>query len=358
MPTLSLSMIVKDEARTIARVIECARPFCDELIVVDTGSTDGTVDILKNLGVQVYHFAWVDHFAKARNESLSHCTGDWVLWLDADDVIPSAQQQRFLEIKQTVLSDELDLVFMPYHVHFNAQGEPTIIQPNIRLFRRASGAYWTGAIHEHLVCEAPRTLSIADCFVEHRTHPDKCAEKEGRNLRILERVLAEGDRSPRNLYLAALEHDFAGRPAEAIPYYLENMELESLAFNPYNTMLGLMDCYQKLEQEDDCIGWGFRAIQWESRRAEAYNKLGLIHYQRQQWERAIPLFTAGAACRPPQNSFEHVYQEHYEWLPHQYLCECYAQLNQLKKMRYHADQALHYNTPHSQRVLALLQIMP
>lgn len=85
--SISLCMIVKDEAKTIKRAIESVKLIVDEIIVVDTGSTDGTAEIAKSLGANIYHFKWNDNFSEARNFSLKHSTKDWILILDADESI-------------------------------------------------------------------------------------------------------------------------------------------------------------------------------------------------------------------------------------------------------------------------------
>src|SRR5580692_9110946 len=86
----SLAMIVRDAETQIEGVLEDASTFCDELIVVDTGSEDATKELAAARGAKVFEFEWIDDFAAARNASFEHCTGDWILWLDADDRIPPA----------------------------------------------------------------------------------------------------------------------------------------------------------------------------------------------------------------------------------------------------------------------------
>lgn len=86
---ISLCMIVKDEAATLARTLESARGLVGEIVVVDTGSVDDTVAIAQSHGAKVHSFDWVNDFAAARNEALRHATGDWVLVLDADEVLLS-----------------------------------------------------------------------------------------------------------------------------------------------------------------------------------------------------------------------------------------------------------------------------
>ena len=96
--TLSLCMIVKDEEKHLARCLLSAGPAVDEMIVVDTGSTDRTMDIAKAYGAKVFEFPWTNDFSEARNCSLSHATGDWILVLDADEVISPLDYAEFEKI--------------------------------------------------------------------------------------------------------------------------------------------------------------------------------------------------------------------------------------------------------------------
>ncbi len=98
---LSLCMIVKNEEQHIARCLMNAKPVADEIIVVDTGSTDMTKDIAKAFGATVYDFPWTGSFAEARNFSLSKASGDWVLVLDADEVISPLDHPKFQRVVRT-----------------------------------------------------------------------------------------------------------------------------------------------------------------------------------------------------------------------------------------------------------------
>ena len=97
-PTISLCMIARNEERVLGDCLASIRPYVDEIILVDTGSTDRTVEIAENFGAKGYHFPWCDDFSAARNVSLSHATGDWVLWMDADDTIPEECGQKLHDL--------------------------------------------------------------------------------------------------------------------------------------------------------------------------------------------------------------------------------------------------------------------
>ena len=91
---VSLTMIVRDEQENLPRALESVRGLFDEIVIVDTGSRDRTVEIAREFGARVFHFAWVDDFAAARNAALAHATGDYAFWLDADDVVEPAERRK------------------------------------------------------------------------------------------------------------------------------------------------------------------------------------------------------------------------------------------------------------------------
>jgi|GEM_PF-4123686 glycosyltransferase involved in cell wall biosynthesis len=100
-PDLSVCMIVRDEANTLPECLKYVREFADEIIVVDTGSRDGTPEIAASYGAKVYHFTWQNDYSLARNESLKHASGKWILWLDADDRIYPDQHAKIRRLAQT-----------------------------------------------------------------------------------------------------------------------------------------------------------------------------------------------------------------------------------------------------------------
>ena len=122
MTTISLCMIVRDEETVLARCLDSVQEIADEIIVVDTGSADRTKQIAAAYG-RVLDFAWCDDFAAARNFSFAQATQEYILWLDADDVIEPADRARFLQLKAG-LDGTADVVMLPYHTAFDTQGRP------------------------------------------------------------------------------------------------------------------------------------------------------------------------------------------------------------------------------------------
>ena len=97
-PRVSLTMIVKNEEGNLPACLASAADLVDEVVVVDTGSADRTKEVAARFGARVFDFPWIDDFAAARNEALRHATGDWILWLDADDRIDEPNRQKLRQL--------------------------------------------------------------------------------------------------------------------------------------------------------------------------------------------------------------------------------------------------------------------
>ena len=148
--TISLCMIVKDEAKTLPRCLERAVPWVDEMILVDTGSTDATVEVARGFGAQVYAFAWNDDFSAARNVSLSYATGDWILVLDADEILEpeTGKQLRALDQRPALdeTSEELPLAATLLRWEEGAQQAPYTLVT--RFFRNREDIRFNRPYHE------------------------------------------------------------------------------------------------------------------------------------------------------------------------------------------------------------------
>lgn len=148
MPTISLCMIVKNEEAVLARCLDSIADLMDEIIIVDTGSTDGTKDIAYRYTSRVYDFKWNSDFSAARNFSFSKASKDYIYTADADEMLDAENHERFLRLK-TVLLPEIEIVQMRYVTKtefdtvLNAQKE---LRP--KLFKRLRTFTWIDPIHE------------------------------------------------------------------------------------------------------------------------------------------------------------------------------------------------------------------
>lgn len=193
--TLSIAMIVKNEAHHLPRCLEHAQLFADEVVIVDTGSTDTTKEVAKKFTTKIFDFVWCDDFAKARNASLEKCTQDFVMWLDADDIVT---KDNALKIKKLLgNSIDWDVIYLQYVCNVDANGNPTNILRKERIFRNKLGIKYIYPIHEMLKWPAnPLRFHMSDeeIMIYHRQtkehqnlHPHK--DSAARNIKILEKAL-------------------------------------------------------------------------------------------------------------------------------------------------------------------------
>ena len=188
MVTVSLCMIVKNEEAVLARCLDSIRDAVDEIVIVDTGSSDATKEIAAHYTDKVYDFAWIDDFAAARNFSFSKAGMDFIMWLDADDVFTEQDRAAFLRLKASAW-ENADVVMMRYNTAFDEQGNPVFSYYRERLVRRSVPHSWKGRVHEAIVCSG-RTVYAEEVAVTHRSIKSSYSD---RNLRIYERQIREGE---------------------------------------------------------------------------------------------------------------------------------------------------------------------
>jgi len=144
LPTLSLAMIVKDESENLKRLLPLVKGMIDEIIVVDTGSTDDSREVAKSFGANVYEFPWNGSFSDARNESLKYCTKDYILWLDADDHI---ERQDISKLKWFIKNNNGKAIFLGL---VDKRWDRDFHSLQMRLFPNHNDLQFTGKIHEQI----------------------------------------------------------------------------------------------------------------------------------------------------------------------------------------------------------------
>ena len=186
MEKLSVCLIVKNEERVLDRCLLCAEKFADEIIVVDTGSTDKTVEIAQKHTPFVYFHPWEESFSKARNQSYSYATGDYIMWLDADDVIDDENIEKFKLLKAS--ETDADVIFTTYSGYSETGLTDYILRD--RIIRRAVFTGWLHDIHEAIPMEPGWRKSFrTDIRIVHKK--EHVNEPE-RNMRIFDGLIAKG----------------------------------------------------------------------------------------------------------------------------------------------------------------------
>jgi tetratricopeptide (TPR) repeat protein len=214
-------MIARNEQRFLAECLQRARAAVDEIVVVDTGSTDATVAIAESFGARVLHESWQDDFSAPRNVALRAATGDWILVLDADEFLRPGACER---IRELVRSE----VVSGYHLRFqNVYGQgKTLGVMMVRLFRNLPGIAYQNVIHEQVTPSLQRlgtelglVLASADVEVEHHGYTDEVMQQRGKNERNERLFQKQLERAPDDVYGHYKYGDFLrrlpGRAADA-----------------------------------------------------------------------------------------------------------------------------------------------
>ncbi len=214
-PVLSVCMIVKNEAHQLAEALENFRPFADETVVVDTGSTDASPEIARRCDARVFDFPWRDDFAAARNHSLAQASGRYVLWMDADDRVEPHMAERLNELKG-VFDGRNAFYFILQDM--NANG-PSCSFYQLRCAPRLDQVRFHGRIHERLSIEGLAPLTT-DIVIQHHGYINREIHqtKVKRNLALLEKELESGTDDAYLHYYLSLTYEGLGRLEEAVQH--------------------------------------------------------------------------------------------------------------------------------------------
>ncbi|MDP4103641.1 MAG: glycosyltransferase family 2 protein, partial [Bacillota bacterium] len=213
MITVSLCMIVKNEEDSITKCLDSVKDLVDEMIIVDTGSTDRTKEIVSRYTDRIIDFKWINDFAAARNFAFSHAKMDYILWLDADDTLLDIDRKKFIALKET-LDPSIDSVTMHYNLAFDENGNVISSLRRNRLVKKHKNFQWCGPVHEYL--EVWGNILHSEIAVTH----NRIHHESDRNLRIYENRLKLGEQfSPRDLYYFANELVEHQKIKRAIEFY-------------------------------------------------------------------------------------------------------------------------------------------
>ncbi len=149
---ISLCMIVKNEEENLGRCLKSVQDLVDEIIVVDTGSTDKTVEIAEKYGAKVYYFEWCNDFSAARNESLKYASKDWILIMDGDDEFCNEDKDKFKNLIKEDLNNNTIYFFETLNYSgYSITSTDISINLNPRLFKNNYGFHYEGEVHNQLV---------------------------------------------------------------------------------------------------------------------------------------------------------------------------------------------------------------
>ncbi len=219
MNELSLCMIVKNEEEKLSKCLNSVKSICDEIVIVDTGSTDKTVELARQFGAKIIEKSWADSFSYARNISLSNATKPWIMWLDADDIVP---EESVLKIKRIKDEFKLDSAF-GFQIKNTTDGVMGDIFNQIRMFPNNSEIRFKYRVHEQVLPSIQKLnlkVFYTDVIVFHSGYHSAEAKirKQKRNIVLLKKDIEEND-NPVMLFTYAGTLVDLGRDEESYVYY-------------------------------------------------------------------------------------------------------------------------------------------
>jgi GT2 family glycosyltransferase/tetratricopeptide (TPR) repeat protein len=253
---LSLCMIVRNSSRTLRPCLQSIRPWVDEMIVVDTGSTDDTPDIARELGAKVYEFPWCDDFAAARNKSLEFATGDWLFWMDSDDTIDQENGRKLRELADRAhpahIMGFVMQVRCPDGRGGGAYATDTAVD-HIKLVRNLPGIHFCRRIHEQVLTSIRLLggdVEWTDIYVTH-SGSDSTLEgrrrKQTRDFRILKLELKDDPDDTFTLFNLGMTLLDMGRPSQAISFLCRSLQMAASGESHIRKIYAmLIQCYAEL----------------------------------------------------------------------------------------------------------------
>lgn len=335
MPTISLCMIVKNEEQHIARCLDSVAELVEEIIIVDTGSTDRTVEIVSSYTSKVYSYPWKDDFSDARNFSFSKASMDYCMWMDADDILEEAEKEKFLQLKQS-LAPDTDIVMMKYNTSFDEAGKPSFSYFRERWIRNCAQYRWSGAVHE--VITPSGRIIYSDIAISHKK---LTAGDADRNLKIYQKMIAGGKKlEPRHQYYYGRELYYHGQYAEAVSV-LEQFLLSAEGWkeNKIEACSICAKCYYQMGQEQNALYILLRSMSFDLPRAELCCEIGKYFLEHENFHNAIYWYETALHTSKNEYAGGFILPDCYDYIPFLQLCVCYDKLGDKKRAREYNERA-------------------
>ena len=335
MASISVCMIVKNEEDVLGRCLDCIKDVADEIVIVDTGSTDKTKEIASKFTPLIYDFTWCDDFAAARNYSFSKGTMEYCMWLDADDVIDEPNVKKLQELKNN-LTDDIDMVFLKYDVAFDEQGKPTMSYYRERIVKTSRQYQWVGNVHE--VIPQGGKVIYKEISVSHKkVRPNP----PGRNLQIYKKMIDEGkELDPRQTYYYGRELLYNGFYKEAIERLTSFLEEEKgWIENNIGACKDLATCYYCMQQDDQALKSLFWSFKYDVPRAEICCDIGKHFFDRGKYVEAIYWYKVAADGKKNQENGGFCLPDCYNYIPYMQMCVCYDRIGNREMAVYYNEKA-------------------
>jgi ADP-heptose:LPS heptosyltransferase len=324
--SISVFMIVKNEEQNILDCLESVKGIAAELIVVDTGSTDKTKEVVSKYTDNIFDFNWVDDFSAARNFALSKCSMDWCLWMDADDVLENPEEI------QSLLKQEFDA----FNFNIKYGGE---YYCHARLFKNFKNIRFSGRVHEYPVLgPSLRLKSETLVNVIHKTEKACTEDRSERNYRILKKETEEGPNNSRAFFYMANALKEMTKYDEAIKTYQHYLTMNSWLDERWMAQKYIGQILERQKKHEEAIEAFIRAIEIDDRWAEPLYYIGECYYYLNDFNKCIE-WMLKAKDKPEPSSPLWKEKIVYNDGPYRYLSACYNRMGDNEKSLYYCKIA-------------------
>jgi glycosyltransferase involved in cell wall biosynthesis len=339
-------MIVKNEESNLPKCLDSVKDLVDEINIVDTGSTDRTIEIASQYTDRIFTFEWIDDFSAARNFSFSKATKEYIMWLDADDVITEENRDKFKKMKEVAVPS-IDVVFMTYNYYYDEKENLNYTHVRERILKRSCGFTWVGNIHEHIEINNPTANSImSDVVINHTRYNTN--ESSERNKRMIRDVIESGKATRREKFYHALFLKQDGKNEESLKWYNEFLDdLGDDYFECIDGLIDMHDIYIQKGEPDKALAALLDNESLGSDMSEFYCALG-DHYrdvEHDNWKAAAS-YEKALTCEGMMRNLEiPAYKKdiYYYSVPLRSLGKCQLKMNQFSEALTSYKRARVYN---------------
>lgn len=251
-PTVSLCMIVKNEEDVLARCLESVKDYVDEMIIVDTGSTDQTKQIAESYGAKVYDYTWDHHFAKARNVAKEKATSDWIVQLDADEYFLEGEAKK---IKEAI--EQTDKMSIRIQISNFVTDNRNSTHSYARIFKNIPEIRYENAIHEQVLFNGkPMQTEESTIRIMHTGYIEETYLKKNKHERNVKLIKEELKRKPNDGYMLfnlANEYRAIGEYEKALDLYIQSHKQGESSGVLFAVIRNIITTLTKLERFDDAL---------------------------------------------------------------------------------------------------------
>lgn len=302
--TISLALIVAptdEEAKKLNNCLASIAEHVDEICITITGENKKVEKVAKSHNAKISHFEWVDDFAAARTFNFSQCTGDWILWLDADDIVWGGEKlKKFIRMAEGVGVAGLQ---MYYEYGHDDNGNVTDSHWKTQLVKNDGSTEWKGRIHEDLLQKRQCTWSQIPATEALRIHTAKKEDNHAhheRNIAILEQVRAEEPEEPRTYIYLGRSYTALGRYNEALEALSEFVKRSGWDEERYEAKCLMGECFERLEKPTEALMAFSDALLEDERCPKAYVFKARIYLAQEDYKNVLVMLGLAQSIKDPK----------------------------------------------------------